>query len=519
LILLACSALWDVGKAQNPLPAASQSEDSLTAQTLFELALVRVQQLMPAYWTAGDTAVADQEVRALLKEALQLAAQKEWSAAEALLSVVADYSAAQSRPSTSAAYVDDSPDQRKEHTRWHPEVFAGVEGWQQRFALPGELQDTTLVERSGNPILGLRLAVEHGPSKGRLLDGALELRSSRDYQAGRLAAGYRVRFAGGHYLALQNELEGSVFREALTPGYVRDNLRCEMAYVLVPELITTLGYTGSCQHYRSEEQFYASFVSHRLNGELTALATLGTRLSVGYTYERCRYPSWPTRDYQDHWLRCRLFHRGVLLEGNARYRSFLSAFVDSLYNNDYLEGQLRADWRGELLPWLGLVLRAELMVRDYRYSSSSSVDYRIEELAPGVRFTIPGLGVLELSYQLQQRTPFRTASLLDDQFAGIDQYLAQGPAITVESSGLGGLLFSVHAATGTVVHPAGTVRDASGLSFFYDRRASSLMCFLTWPVSMHWELNVFANYDADLDAQEVYDSRSSLLTFEVRYRF
>ncbi len=519
LTFLAYSAFWSPGRAQDPAASGSQGQDSLAAQTLFELALMRVQRLVPEYWSTSDTGGVDPEVRSLLQEALQLAEQKNWVAAEALLSVVADYSAAERSGKLPVAGPDDRAALRPQRARWYPEFFAGVEAWEQRFVLPGEVQDSTFGEGAGNPLLGLRLGMEYGSPSSRLLDGAIELRSSRDYQVGRFAAGYRHRFAGGHHVALEEELEGMAFREAISPDYVRNNVRCELAYALVPELTAMLSYLGSLQHYGREDQFYASFVSHRLNGELAALAAPGTRLSVGYGYEHCRYPSWHARDYQDHRLNCRLFHRGLLLDGAARYRDFATPFADSLYNSDYLEAQLRAEWRKGLLSWLEIVFKVELVLRDYKYASSSTHDYRLAEWVPGLRMPLAGFGTIELGYQVQRRTP-SPASPVDDQFASIDDYLARGPTLSVEFTGPRGMLLSASASLGKVEYPADAVRDASGLSFFSDRRASSVMCFLTWPISTHWEANLLANYDADLDAkEEVYDSRSSLLTFELRYRF
>lgn len=518
LIFLACSALWTPGRAQHSTASASQGQDSLAAQTLFELALIRVQRLVPEYWSNTDTVRVDPEVRSLLQEALQLAEQKQWAAAEALLSVVADYLAAERSWRPAVVGQDDRTALHAQRARWYPELFTGVEAWEQRFVLPGEVQDSTFGERAGNPLFGLRLGVERGSPSSRLLDGALELRTSRDYQAGRLSAGYRLRFAGGHHLALEEELEGMSFRDAISPDYVRNNVRCELAYALVPELTAVLGYRGYYQHYGRQDQFYASFVSHRLNGELAALAAPGTRLSVGYGYEHCRYPSWHARDYQDHRLNCRLFHRVLLVEGAARYRHFASPFADSLYNNDYLEADLRADWRKELLSWFGVVFRLELVVRDYKYATSSTPDYRLVELTPGVLIPLAGL-TIQLGYQVRRRTP-SPAAPLNDPLASIDEYLAQGPTLSLEFTGPRGMLLSANASVGTVAYPSDAGRDASGLSFFSDRRASSVMCFFTWPVSTHWEANLFANYDADLDAKEdLYDSRSSLLTFEVRYRF
>ncbi|MBC7187908.1 MAG: hypothetical protein H5U38_12815 [Calditrichaeota bacterium] len=517
LVCLCAGALH----AQDSLRLSIGAEDQETAQTLYELALLRVQRIVPDYWTRGDTNALAPELRPLLQEALRLAAQREWEAAEALLSVVADYaSATQTRPAPSRPSETPGPEPAAQRLRWYPELFMGIEGWRQRFSLPGELQDTTLAESSGNPLLGVRVALERGTPRDQLIDGAFELRSSRDYQTGRLSLGYRARFGKGHYLALQNDIEGAVFRDPGMPDYTRDNLRAELTYALAPQVATALTYTGALQRYASPGQFYANFVAHRLGGEVTAVAGPATRLSVGYDFEHWRYPSVQARDFDDHRLSSRFFHRGIFIEGSARYRSFVAPFADSLYNNDYLEAQVRAEWRRDLLPWLGLVLRAELWVRDYAYQSSATPDYRLVELAPALRFPVTRAGVIEVSYQLQKRTPAQVASLTDDPFARIDEYLSQGPALAVDVSGPGGLLISANASIGKVVYPASPTRDASGLSFFSDRRASALMCFITWPLSMHWELEVMANYDADLDTREqAYDSRTSFLTLELRYRF
>ncbi|MCR4440240.1 MAG: hypothetical protein QHJ34_15155 [bacterium] len=521
MTFLVCFLCAGTLHAQDSLRLSMQGEDQATAQTLYELALLRVQRIVPDFWTRGDTNAVAPEVRPLLQEALRLAGQREWAAAEALLSVVADYvSAAQSRPTTLSPTEDQGDDQAARRARWYPELFMGMEGWRQRFSLPGELQDTTLAESSGNPLLGVRLAMERGTPRDRLVDGSFELRSSRDYQTGRLSLGYRARFKKGHYLALQNDLEGTAFRDPGTPDYARGNLRAELTYALAPELTTALTYTGSLQRYANPGPFYASFVAHRLGGGVTAIAGPATRLSVGYGFEHWRYPSAQTRDLEDHRLSSRFFHRGLFVEGSARYRLFVAPFADSLYNNDYLEAQVRAEWRRDLLPGLGLVLRAELWVRDYAYPSSATPDYRVVDVAPALRFAVTRVGALEVGYQLQKRTPAHTASLTDDPFARIDEYVSQGPTLSVEVSGPGGLLVSANASVGKVAYTASPAREASGLSFFSDRRASAVMCFVTWPLSLHWELELMANHDADLDTGEQdYDSRASFLTLELRYRF
>ncbi len=493
--------------------------DPLATQMLYELGLLRLQRLLPDFWLRGDTTAVPAEVRALLGEAQNLAARKEWDAAETLLSVAADYLAG------SAASAGPSARGRQEPAgaagvRWYPELFTGLEGWQQSFAVPGEFQDTTLAEEQGNPVLGLRLGFEQGSPRTRLTDGHLEVRSSRDYQGGHLALGHRLRFGAGHYLALQNDLEGLAYREPQLPDFTRMNLRCELGYALAPQLTALLGYAGSWQRYSEAHRFYASYVAHRLSGEVTAMVAPGARLALGYEFGDWHYPDAVTRDYSDHSLRGRLFVRELFIDGITHLRRFAAPFADSLFNNDYVEGEVRAEWRHNLEHSLTLVVQGCFTARNYRFPSTTTPDFRFYELRPAVRLPAAGLGFLEIGYQLQHHAPSPSQGVPIDQFSLIDRYLSYGPSFTFEGSGRGGFVLSAAATFGRVVYPDSPTRQVSGLSVFSDRRASSLSCFLSWPWSLHWEINLLANYDADLDTKEsAYYSRTSIFILELRYRF
>ncbi|MDZ7378038.1 MAG: hypothetical protein ONB06_01705 [candidate division KSB1 bacterium] len=519
VLLLACFFFAENLPAQESTRAPDQAEAVILARTLYELAFLRVQRLVPEFFAHGDTTGIDPEVAALVNEALQLAARQEWAGAEALLGVVAEYLSGTTQ-SSSPPISQAAASPRSIGTRWYPELFVGVEGWHQRFAVPGELQDTTLAERDGNPVIGLRLGFERGSARTRLTDGTLELRSSRDYQGGRLFLGHRVRFGDGHYVMLQNEIEGMAYREAQPPDFGRANLRCELGYALAPTLVALVGYTGSLQSYAGEDRFYASYVAHRLRSEVTALVVPSTRLSLEYEFGRWRYPHLASRDYRDHALRGRLFFQGLLVDGLVRHRHFTTPFADSLYNNPYVEAELRAEWRHDFGRWIALVLHGYLAARDYRFPAVSTPDYRLYEVSPALRLPVAGFGFLEVGYRLQRRTPRASEGIEQDQFSLIDQYLSFGPSVAVEYSGPRGFLLSASATLGKVIYPESPTRDVSGLSIYSDRRASSFMCFVTWPWSLHWELNVLANYDADLDVKaSAYDSRTSVFTFELRYRF
>lgn len=518
-ILLACfisgQGLW----AQDSTRVPDRAEALSVARTLYELAMLRLERLLPAFLAHGDTSGVDPEVRALVTEALQLAARHEWAGAEALLSVAAEYLSGAAE--SSGFPTRDSPAPAEPmRLRWYPEVFVGLEGWNQRFAVPGELQDTTLAEGEGNPVLGLRLGFERGSSRTRLTDGNLELRGSRDYQAGHLSVGHRVRFGEGNYLALQNDFEGMAYRDAGTPDFACANARCELGYHLAPQLMAGIGYTGTFMSYAGDNQFYASYMAHRVHGELTGLAAPGTRLSLGYEFGRWDYTEAVGRNYRDHTVHARLFVQGLFVDGIARYRHFTSLFADSLHNNSYVEGELRAEWRHNLGRWLAFVFYGYLGARDYRFPSAATPDYRLFEVRPGLRMPIVGFGFAEIGYQLQHRTPRAAEGLSTDQFSLIDQYLSFGPSLALEFSCPGGFLLSAGATLGKIIYPESPTRDVSGLSIYSDRRASSFRCFITWPWSLHWELSVLANYDTDLDTKaSAYDARTSVFTLELRYRF
>ncbi|MDZ7386848.1 MAG: hypothetical protein ONB07_12105, partial [candidate division KSB1 bacterium] len=91
VLLLACFFFAENLPAQESTRAPDQAEAVILARTLYELAFLRVQRLVPEFFAHGDTTGIDPEVAALVNEALQLAARQEWAGAEALLGVVAEY--------------------------------------------------------------------------------------------------------------------------------------------------------------------------------------------------------------------------------------------------------------------------------------------------------------------------------------------------------------------------------------------------------------------------------------------
>ena len=64
---------------------------------------------------------------------------------------------------------------------------------------------------------------------------------------------------------------------------------------------------------------------------------------------------------------------------------------------------------------------------------------------------------------------------------------------------------------------AGDVQD---FSLYSDRNVNTLTLYLSWPVTRHWEIDLFANLDNDRDAKEDQSSsHTTLFTFELRYVF
>ena len=101
-----------------------------------------------------------------------------------------------------------------------------------------------------------------------------------------------------------------------------------------------------------------------------------------------------------------------------------------------------------------------------------------------------------------------------------EDFISHGPVVTFDVLSYKGLLLTVTESFEFVRYPRSETESIQHFSLFSDRNVNTLTLYLSWPVSRHWELDLFANYDKNRDAKEDRSSSfTTLFTLECRYVF
>ena len=244
-----------------------------------------------------------------------------------------------------------------------------------------------------------------------------------------------------------------------------------------------------------------------------------------YTFGIRSHKDYLGKNYLEHKINLNCFRTfsmssNIYITADACFRNYQTAFVDTLYNNDYFDGNVNLEWRHTISQTISFILRSDASLRTYQNYCEITPDYHQEMISLSLRFQLRGLGALELGYRTEQRK--HTQPDIEDVYSFItsEDFTSHGPVISLEILSFKGLILTLTDTYEFLSYPHSQTDTIQQLSLYSDREKNSLMLFLSWPLSHHWEVDLFANLDNDSDTKErKSNSHTTLFNLELRYLF
>lgn len=416
--------------------------------------------------------------------------------------------------------------------RWSREVLIGTDFWRQDFDL-AFITDTSFVEDSANPFVGLRLNFEGGDWKEGWLAHLL-FKTSRDYLSGE--AGFEVRrsLGGVGTWSIGNRLEGTRYRpETLDLKYLQNSTRFLTEFRPLGRFQMRLEDDLRIRRYGDESDVYPSYLENtpRALGYLT-LGPL--RLGVGGRLQSRSHASLPKYDYREWgWEVSSFWSAGLgsalFFELRRSRRDYFNTNpADTTFLQPYNESTLNTDWRLGANSAIGFRATAFGTIRKYESRSPFTLDYLDLEARPELVFRLSRHVNLALGFfvgwrdyrepepvrlDLISRPALRTSIDFED-------YRTLGPSLTLEILGTERFMLNLVESYQWRRYPNSQFQSVDNFSLYSNRNINSLLLFLSWAVSADWQLDLIANLDDDRGQQAHQgNSQSTLFSLQLTYGF
>ena len=199
------------------------------------------------------------------------------------------------------------------------------------------------------------------------------------------------------------------------------------------------------------------------------------------------------------------------------YNDFETRISGEQYNNRYysLRPELSFEWA--LLKHFGLEFGGEYEYRQYEFSDEINPDFTeytitaIPKIYYG-EFNAFGAGAF------REVRRHNTDGRVTDAFVEQADFNAYGLVVSSEYMNLGGMFLNLEYRLSWRDFPNATFSVFN--SFYSNRRVQSIFAFGWIPLTDHWQLQIFANYDNDEDRDfEQNDVRNAIFNVSVVYKF
>ena len=201
----------------------------------------------------------------------------------------------------------------------------------------------------------------------------------------------------------------------------------------------------------------------------------------------------------------------------AIYRDFSNRFVEENYQNRYwsFNGMLRSEFA--IVPSLAMGLRFVGEKRNYAREDEVYTDYFYGLIEGISKFYFNSFQSFGLGYFWESQNNQTTISDLQ-LLAEQENFISQGIIVFTEIISHSGLILNLEYRLGWRNYPNSI---SSPFSNYYSDRIIHSITALGWiPLTHHWQLQIFANYDNDQDREnENNNNRSTIINLGLVYRF
>ncbi|MGH7495189.1 MAG: hypothetical protein ACREOO_22695 [bacterium] len=526
--------------------AADSSLLEWSAASSCEVLRLRVQRWLTKNQQKASLVITN--VTALLQEAEGLAQSHDYVTAQLLLETALDLiETVSSSAADSPARSADSPHSRPNASparipaRWHSqqEALLGVDLSQLEYVLGSPALDeifadisTRSVRSAGNPFAGFRFQLLRTPNTPADLRLLAMLKTSRDYDSGTLELYARHALGPQAFLHFENDFEATAYRLETDLRYWQNAGLLRMGVSLSRNFRVEMEDELGVRRYRDENLYSPNYWQNEIGLSAAYDAGPATRLQARYDYGVRMHASFPLNDYVEHRFDASIAQHNsqnssVLVQNLWRTRDYPSGIPDSTFQNSYQEEFLRADLRFGLSELLALRVEGDLTLRQYKTANSLTPDFFNARINPqlehriGNEWQVSGGYVFLLQVhgtREQQGTASASTAVLNGGF--YEDYYANGFTLGLEWYSSQGVLLSVNHTYEVRTYPHDPLKDALLPSLYSDYNNHSLLLFLSWKLSAHWQMSAVANYDNQTSRTETGDDlRNTLFSVEVGYGF
>lgn len=239
--------------------------------------------------------------------------------------------------------------------------------------------------------------------------------------------------------------------------------------------------------------------------------------SLYHESQASRYQYFQTRASGEYQYR-RGYNRYLQLKTDYLYNDFSNVIGDSIYQNRFqdVEPFMKAEWA--FTRRLGLAVSFQMEKRNYRVADAISPNINMIEIEALPRVYWGDLNSAGVGFFWQKQTHRAKTSAEDNDFVQQANFNARGLILSTEYIRLEGALINFEYRMSWRDYPH--AQDNFLNTFYSNRFVHSLSLFGWIPLSKHWQIQLFANYDNDQDRQrENNDNRNTIVSGGLIYKF
>ncbi|MGH7597097.1 MAG: hypothetical protein ACREOI_12140 [bacterium] len=546
------------------IPADSSATNWNASSVTYEIDQLRLRRWLEAH---QDTAAVEfwTQVLALQQEANTFAAQQDYVTAQLILDTALEligWRETAMMPlmepdSERVAVVAGSfPASSSSALEWRREVIFGADLWRQEFDLGLAAENSSYVDRDGNPFAGLRISLNRNPmlrplaqksqprsaallpeSRALSFSAYAMLKSSRDYYSGELEFSGRQAVGSRTSLRFQMRLDGTSYRRDLDLHYWQNTTAAVASAEVSKNFRFEIGDELRLRRYRQQSELYPNYIQNQASVGAIFNSSYTTRLDSRYSFVARIHDSCPVDDYVEHRVDASIFqstanNSAVLLENIWRHRIYPTEVADGCprtYQNTFQEEYARADLRLGLSDALALRVEGDFTLRQHQTPSDSTPDFLSTTVNPQLQFKLLADWQISVGYLyllrvydkdiIRLQRPTTVAGDLGYSFYEEDYY-SHGFTLGVDLIRTDGLWLSVNENFEMRTYPNAVAQDFQGLGLYSDRNINSLLLFFSWNFLPRWQAGVLANFDNDHSRTESRsDSRNTLFSIDLSYSF
>jgi len=526
-MLLILHIIGGKNSLRSQTPAANDSLITLE-KNLYEAALLQVENHLLRQQNSSDSLIID-----LLADARNLAEQEEWSGGREILNAI--LSLLETPPEDNNSHNLQSWEKNNDDEKYYNtsslslsmpnaaaqfQVESGIDYSQQEFEIDFVENDSVIVEELQNPYVSLAYYQPLNIGRQQFLTNH-RLRMDNQF----------INY--DFFVSMEVKARNRITRLELDENFFHDKTG-DGSDFLDSRLSFFYGnpYSYENRWYLSVRGRYKWFTQSNALSEDILSADMTAYFEHFFKTTHSLYFYWAPGFYREsaasgyRYLQNRVggfyriwesYNRLLEVGGEIAYQNIDNTINEEPYHNSYLSFHPAAQMEWPYSKHLGI--EARLMAENRNYSTADAVNPSYNYLTSLLvqKFYLGDLSSLGIGY-FGEKQAHRVNREDEEQFARQGDFTSHGPVFTAEYLNLSGILFTAEYRITWRDYPHA---EYSFLSSYYSNRFVHSLSLFGWiPLTRHWQLQAFANYDNDQDRDnERNDTRNTLLNAGVVYKF